>query len=111
MSSLADLARGLDAPPQCESERRPELDMGTLAGRLRAARLESGRTQTRLAEEVGTSQAVVQKIENGQSLRPRILAELAKVLNVPVEWLAYGVAGEPCTLFEAYQVGYAERSR
>ena len=55
-----------------------------------------GWTQTELADKVGTSQAVVQKIENGKSLRPRILEQLADALDVKPAWLMFGVeeAGE-----------------
>jgi len=67
-----------------------------LGGRLRKRRKDLGWTQTELAERVGTSQAVVQKIENGKSLRPRILEQLAEALDVKPAWLMFGVeeAGE-----------------
>ncbi len=67
-----------------------------LGARLRKRRKELGWTQTELAEKVGTSQAVIQKIENGKSLRPRILEELAAALGVKPAWLMFGVeeAGE-----------------
>lgn len=68
----------------------------SLGARLRKRRKEMGWTQTELAERVGTSQAVIQKIENGKSLRPRILEELAAALDVKPAWLMFGVeeAGE-----------------
>jgi len=68
----------------------------TLGPRLRKRRRELGFTQTELAERVGTSQAVIQKIENGKSLRPRILEEIANALEVKPAWLMFGVeeAGE-----------------
>ena len=56
-------------------------DPSTLGGRLRMRRKELGWTQTELATAVGTSQAVIQKIENGKSLRPRILEEIAEALG------------------------------
>ena len=67
-----------------------------LGARLRKRRKDLGWTQTELAERVGTSQAVVQKIENGKSLRPRILEQLADALDVKPAWLMFGVeeAGE-----------------
>ena len=78
---------------------RDEHGMGsasTLGPRLRKRRRELGLTQTELAERVGTSQAVIQKIENGKSLRPRILEEIANALEVKPAWLMFGVeeAGE-----------------
>ena len=63
----------------------------TLADRLRQARKAKDWTQARLAEAAGTSQAVVQKIENGKSLRPRILEELAAALEVRPSWLMFGI--------------------
>ena len=44
-----------------------------------------------LAEKVGTSQAVIQKIENGKSLRPRILEQISESLGVRPAWLQFGV--------------------
>ena len=78
------------------TKQRRERDTSTLAGRLRARRKEIGWTQTHLAEMAGTSQAVIQKIENGKSLRPRILEQLASKLGVSPSWLMFGVeeAGE-----------------
>jgi transcriptional regulator with XRE-family HTH domain len=74
-------------------DRSPENGLGA---RLRRRRKELGWTQTELAERVGTSQAVVQKIENGKSLRPRILEGLSAALDVKPAWLMFGVeeAGE-----------------
>ena len=66
-------------------------DPTTLGGRLRMRRKELGWTQTELATMVGTSQAVIQKIENGKSLRPRILEEIAEALSVRPSWLMFGV--------------------
>ena len=72
--------------------RRPERDdVSTLGSRLRKRRRELGWTQIYLAEQVGTSQAVIQKIENGKSLRPRILEEIAAALEVNPAWLQFGV--------------------
>ncbi|MCP5152270.1 MAG: helix-turn-helix transcriptional regulator [Ectothiorhodospiraceae bacterium] len=71
------------------SDDNPDLD--TLGGRLRARRKELGWTQMYLAERVGTSQAVIQKIENGKSLRPRILEQIAQSLGVRPAWLQFGV--------------------
>ncbi len=79
--------------PRGHSSLEPESNLGM---RLRKRRKEMGWTQTELAERVGTSQAVIQKIENGKSLRPRILEELAEALDVKPAWLMFGVeeAGE-----------------
>ena len=66
-------------------------DLESLGGRLRRRRKELGWTQMFLAEQVGTSQAVIQKIENGKSLRPRILEQIADSLDVKPAWLMFGV--------------------
>jgi len=66
-------------------------DLESLGGRLRRRRKELGWTQMFLAEQVGTSQAVIQKIENGKSLRPRILEQIADSLAVKPAWLTFGV--------------------
>ncbi len=58
---------------------------------MRQRRKQLGWTQMYLAERVGTSQAVIQKIENGKSLRPRILEQIANALAVKPAWLMFGV--------------------
>ena len=66
------------------------LDLGALGPRMRFKRLEKGLTQEQLAELAGTNQAVIQKIENGKSLRPRKIDEIADVLDVNPAWLMFG---------------------
>lgn len=73
------------------ARRRRYFDGTTLGGRLRQRRKELGWTQMLLADKVGTSQAVIQKIENGKSLRPRILEQIADSLGVRPAWLQFGV--------------------
>lgn len=58
--------------------------------RLRQLRRDLGLTQMELADLARTTQAVVQKIENGKSKRPRIIAELATALKVNPAWLQWG---------------------
>ena len=59
--------------------------------RLREARENQGLTQDELAARAETSQGVIQKIENGHSLRPRIVVALALACRVTPVWLAWGV--------------------
>lgn len=66
-------------------------DTSTLGGRLTASRIGKGLTQHQLADAVGTSQAVIQRIEAGKCSHPRILNELAAALDVSPAWLMYGV--------------------
>ncbi len=62
----------------------------TLGDRLRKKRREMGWTQEQLAGKSGTTQAVIQKIENGKSLRPRKIDEIAAPLGVLPAWLLFG---------------------
>lgn len=64
--------------------------MDSLGARLRRKRREMGWTQEQLAIRAGTNQAVIQKIENGKSLRPRKIDEIAGVLEVNPAWLMFG---------------------
>lgn len=58
--------------------------------RLRLARREKGLTQDQLGKDSGTNQAVIQKIENGRSHRPRQIMQIAAVLQVNPAWLQFG---------------------
>ena len=78
-----------------------------LGKRLRLRRKYLDLTQTELADRVGTSQAVIQKIENGKSLRPRILGELATALDVKPAWLMYGIEDLGDLSDEAIELGRA----
>ena len=62
-----------------------------LGGRLTDSRLGKRWTQHQLARAVPTSQAVIQRIETGRCLHPRIIAELATAVGVNPAWLMYGV--------------------
>ena len=57
---------------------------------MRYKRLDNGWTQEQLASKAGTNQAVIQKIENGKSLRPRKIDQIAAVLGVNPAWLMFG---------------------
>jgi len=61
-----------------------------IGNRLRRTRKEKGLTQDQLAAQCGSKQAVIQKIENGKSLRPRQIEEIAKILDVNPAWLQFG---------------------
>ena len=69
---------------------KPPIELGALGPRLHFMRLEKGLTQEQLAELAGTNQAVIQKIENGKSLRPRKIDQIAEVLDVNPAWLMFG---------------------
>ncbi len=61
---------------------------------MRMRRQQKGWTQEQLARQAGTNQAVIQKIENGKSLRPRKINEIAEVLGVNPAWLMFGEEAE-----------------
>lgn len=64
----------------------------TLADRVRTKRKEKGWTQEQFAEATGSNQAAIQKIENGKSLHPRHVVQLAEALQVSPAWLMFGHA-------------------
>lgn len=72
--------------------RRTLIDPESLAGRLRAVRIDRGLTQLELGKAALSNQAVIQKIENGRSLLPRIVFRLSVVLDVNPAWLLFGDA-------------------
>lgn len=76
--------------PRRAEGKRAEGESQTLGERLRRRRRELGLTQEQLAERAGTTQAVIQKIENGKSLRPRKIDRIASALDVKPAWLMFG---------------------
>jgi transcriptional regulator with XRE-family HTH domain len=81
--------------------------MDTLGSRLRRKRRERGWTQEELALRAGTNQAVIQKIENGKSLRPRKIDEIAQVLDVNPAWLMFGESSSSVIDDESIEVAKA----
>lgn len=80
------------------------MHLRTLGERLRYRRRQMGWTQEQLAVQAGTNQAVIQKIENGKSLRPRKIDEIASVLEVNPAWLMFGEEKATPLTDEARQV-------
>ncbi len=66
------------------------LDADNLGARVTRTRLRKGWTQHELADNVGTSQAVVQRIETGKCVHPRNIDRIATALNVTPAWLMFG---------------------
>lgn len=77
---------------------RPRTPRETLGGRLRFARLNRGWSQRNLAARASTNSAVIQKIENGKSLRPRNIVAIAEALEVAPSWLMFGDREAPPSL-------------
>ncbi|MDH3317802.1 MAG: helix-turn-helix domain-containing protein [Gammaproteobacteria bacterium] len=71
---------------------RPHPAAETLATRLRTARNHRAWSQQGLANRACTTQAVIQKIEKGKSLRPRNIVAIAKALEVGPSWLMFGAS-------------------
>lgn len=70
-----------------------------LAENVRILRERAGMTQAELAEKLGKGQTTIFKIENGQTLRPRFMDELAQALGVSRIQLEFGTPdAEPLTL-------------
>ena len=82
-------------------------DLGTLGQRMRYKRLDKGWTQEQLAARAGTNQAVIQKIENGKSLRPRKIDQIAEVLGVNPSWLMFGDESSPMLPQDARSIAEA----
>jgi len=61
-----------------------------IGNRIKDTRLEKRLTQVQLATLAKSNQAVIQKIENGKSVQPRNIEDLAIALNVNPAWLQWG---------------------
>lgn len=64
--------------------------MKTLAERLKFARENLSLSQQEVAKLAGISQPTYFKIENGLTLKPRNILDIAKALKVRADWLATG---------------------
>ncbi|WP_335987148.1 helix-turn-helix transcriptional regulator [Acinetobacter bereziniae] len=64
--------------------------MKTLADRLKEARLKADKTQGEVADAAGIKQPTYQALEAGKTKKSAYLPEIAKFLNVDVEWLKTG---------------------
>ena len=81
--------------------------MKTLAERLKIGREKAGMSQAQLAEKIGLSQQSVAKIENGETLQPRKIKEIAKVLDENERYdilLVIGGCTSCCASYEQYDV-------
>ena len=78
-----------------------------ISTRLRETRKNRELTQQELGDLAGTNQAVIQKIENGKSLRPRNIEHIAGALDVRPAWLMFGVNEVEDLDEEAVQVARA----
>jgi len=100
---MLQMATNIDS----EFRSRASSEQESLAVRLRQSRLEKGWSQEYLASRADTSQAVIQKIENAKSLRPRNIEAIADALDVRPAWLMFGVREIGQIDEEAIQVAHA----
>lgn len=70
----------------------------TMRERLKHARMLRGMTQARLAEAAGCAQSAIGNIESGERTNLRNLVDVARVLNVSVDWLYDGKGPGPTGL-------------
>ncbi|SBV94046.1 putative Repressor protein CI [uncultured Alphaproteobacteria bacterium] len=61
--------------------------LGTLGDRTRERREQLGLSQGELGQRVGVSQQAIDQLESGATKRPRYVADLARELDVSIEWL------------------------
>ncbi|SDY05953.1 MULTISPECIES: XRE family transcriptional regulator [Acinetobacter] len=64
--------------------------MNTLANRLKEARLKANKTQGEVADAAGIKQPTYQALESGKTKKSSYLPEIAKFLEVDVDWLKTG---------------------
>lgn len=67
----------------------------SLADNVKFLRERLGMTQAELGEKLGKGQTTIQKIEAGETLRPRFMNKMAEILGVDVYTLEYGDATQP----------------
>lgn len=65
-------------------------DLNTLGGRIAYARKALDLTQSDLAKRAGLGQSSIALLESGSTKMPKRALELAKALQVSVEWLIHG---------------------
>jgi len=70
----------------------------SLSDRLKAARANAGLSQAALARAVGLTQQAVAALERADTASSRRLAEIARALNVSIDWLAFG-EGSPTPVY------------
>ena len=74
--------------------RQPSVVDKHVGARLRAARLEAGKSQTQVAEALGVTFQQVQKYEKGTNrISAGTLHELSRLLDTPVQFFFDGLGG------------------
>jgi DNA-binding XRE family transcriptional regulator len=92
-------------PPIINPSINANVEVHTLAGRLRQRRLEVGLSQRMLGLAVGLTKFAIQKMEVGRNTRPREIRALADVLDVSPAWLLFGTPVHDELSLAALEVG------
>ena len=74
----------------------PEQAKAGIGARVPELRKARGLTQERIGKLARTNQAVIQKIENGWTLRPRMVDGPALTLDVNPAWIQWGNRSRIC---------------
>ena len=80
-------------------------DIPDLADRLVYLRKTFGLSQTELARLAGATQQAVNQAESGKSRQPRYLPQLARELDIPLDWLTMNMRPDP----DAHKAGFGEK--
>lgn len=89
MTAIA-ISRQIDFHSFMTSNNSPIVSLLTLGERVRYVRESRQLTQKQLAKMIGVSQQHVDKVERNIIKRPKNIADYARILDVPVEWLQFG---------------------
>ena len=66
--------------------------MPELSKRLKYIRAHHDLSQAELADIAGTTQQAIQQAESGKARQPRYLHQLARELDIPIDWMIFGNA-------------------
>ena len=69
-----------------------DIDYKLIGERIREARREKGWSQEKLSEEIDVAIAYISRVERGAQVNLKRLAQISKVLDVPIEKLVGGTA-------------------
>lgn len=71
-----------------------DIDLSSLAARVRFARESRDLSQEKLADRANVSQVTITHLENGRNQSSKKLVQIAQALGVPAEWLGSGAGQE-----------------
>lgn len=83
-----------------------EIDYKLIGQRIREARKKMGWSQERLSEEIDVAVAYISRIERGDQVNLKRIAQISRALNVSIEYLIAGTATQAENYLdkELYQV-------